>query len=77
MALHAGERNFRDFFRLPPTKENRSQSADPACQIVLGFVMWGEIFDIREERHAARKWGTWLWSVVVKSLYTYGTNFYR
>ena len=28
---HAGERSLRDFFRLPPTKENRSQSVDPAC----------------------------------------------
>jgi hypothetical protein len=31
-AGHAGERSFRDFFRLPPTKENRSQSVDPACR---------------------------------------------
>ena len=30
-AGHAGERSFRDFFRLPLTKENRSQSADPVC----------------------------------------------
>ena len=27
----ARERSFRDFFRLPPTKENRSQLVDPAC----------------------------------------------
>jgi hypothetical protein len=27
---HAGERSFRDFFRLPLTKENRSQLVDPA-----------------------------------------------
>jgi len=30
-ARNAGERSFRDFFRLPPTKENRRQSVDPAC----------------------------------------------
>jgi hypothetical protein len=30
-ARHAGERSFRDFFRLPPTKENRSQLVDLAC----------------------------------------------
>src|SRR5258708_21205895 len=27
---HARERSFRDFFRLLPTKENRSQLVDPA-----------------------------------------------
>jgi hypothetical protein len=27
-AGQAGERSFRDFFRLPPTKENRRQSVD-------------------------------------------------
>ncbi len=32
-AGHAGERSFRDFFRLPPTKENRRQSVDPACRL--------------------------------------------
>lgn len=26
----AGERDFRDFFCLPPVKENRTQPADPA-----------------------------------------------
>jgi hypothetical protein len=25
----AGERDFRDFFRLPPAQENRNQPADP------------------------------------------------
>jgi hypothetical protein len=30
-ARRAGERSFRDFFRLPSTKENRSQLVDPAC----------------------------------------------
>jgi len=29
-AQRAGERSFRDFFRLLPTKENRRQSVDPA-----------------------------------------------
>jgi hypothetical protein len=32
-AGHAGERSFRDFFRLPPTKENRRQSVDLACRL--------------------------------------------
>jgi hypothetical protein len=30
-AGHAGERSFRDFFRLPPTKEDRRQLVDPPC----------------------------------------------
>ncbi|MGC2182937.1 MAG: hypothetical protein WA637_06650, partial [Terriglobales bacterium] len=30
-ARHVGERSFRDFFRLPPMKENRSQLVDPTC----------------------------------------------
>ncbi len=30
-ARHAGEQSLRDFFRLPPTKENRSQLVDSAC----------------------------------------------
>ena len=29
-AQRAGERSFRDFFRLSPPKENRSQSVNPA-----------------------------------------------
>jgi hypothetical protein len=37
-AGYAGERSFRDFFRLPPTKENRRQSVDPACRLVSSFV---------------------------------------
>ena len=32
-ARHAGERSFRDFFRLSPTKENRSQLVDPVCSV--------------------------------------------
>src|ERR1700704_2847189 len=32
-AGHAGERSFRDFFRLPPTKENRRQPVDPAYRM--------------------------------------------
>lgn len=36
---HAGERSFRDFFRLPPTKENRRQSVDPACRLCGGSFM--------------------------------------
>jgi len=38
-AGRAGERSFRDFFRLPPTKENRSQSVDPACRL-CGELHW-------------------------------------
>ena len=34
-AGHAGGRNFRDFFRLPPKEENRSQLVDPACRFVV------------------------------------------
>jgi len=37
-AGHAGERSFRDFFRLPPVKENRRQSVDPACRSFGKFV---------------------------------------
>ena len=37
-AGHAGERSFRDFFRLPPTKENRRQSVDSACRLLGKFV---------------------------------------
>jgi hypothetical protein len=37
-AQHAGEQSFRDFFRLPPTKENRSQLVDPAWRI--GINSW-------------------------------------
>jgi hypothetical protein len=37
-AGHAGERGFRDFFRLPPKKENRRQSVDPACRSFGKFV---------------------------------------
>ena len=37
----AGERSFRDFFRLPPTKENRNQSVDPACHVCGNFVNAG------------------------------------
>jgi hypothetical protein len=37
-AGHAGERSFRDFFRLPPTKENRRQSVDSACRLLRKFV---------------------------------------
>src|SRR6266516_2857435 len=35
-AGHAG--SFRDFFRLPPTKENRRQSVDSACPLLGKFV---------------------------------------
>jgi hypothetical protein len=37
-AGHAGELSFRDFFRLPRTKENRSQSVDPACRLFWGLL---------------------------------------
>jgi hypothetical protein len=37
-AGHAGVRSFRDFFRLPLTKENRRQLVDPACRLCWDFV---------------------------------------
>jgi hypothetical protein len=37
-AGHAGERSFRDFFRLPLTKENRRQLVDPACRLCWDLV---------------------------------------
>jgi hypothetical protein len=40
-AGHAGERSFRDFFRLPPTKENRSQSGTLRVVGVGNFVNAG------------------------------------
>jgi hypothetical protein len=43
-ARHAGERSFRDFFPLPPTKENRSQIRGTA---------WDAVREIRAVRSSA------------------------
>jgi hypothetical protein len=44
---HAGERSFRGFFRLPPTKENRRQSVNPACRLFRDYAK--VIFRLKRE----------------------------